>query len=418
MSSRIPIVAIIFILYFVLDIYAWSGLRHVFSQGKFYMLFQIVYGLISVVTIIGFIYTMISFQNPENTRSLASNFLLGFAFSVLIFKILISAVFLLEDIVRLLKYLSQFIWDLVGTGSEEGARFPGRRKFVGQLGLIIAGVPFAGMLYGITRGKYSFTLHELTLNFPDLPDAFDGFKLVQISDVHSGSFDSSFGVEKGVEMIQEQNPDAIVFTGDLVNNVSSEIEPWINTFGQLSAPHGMYSILGNHDYGDYVRWPSRDEKALNLEKLKQHHRDIGFKLLLNEHVKLEKEGQHINIIGVENWGLPPFPQHGDLNRALEGASSEGFNILLSHDPSHWDAQILDHPTHFHLTLSGHTHGMQFGVEIPGFRWSPVKYRYPRWAGLYEEAKQFLYVNRGFGFLGFPGRVGIWPEVTAITFKKG
>ncbi|MEL6852426.1 MAG: metallophosphoesterase [Bacteroidota bacterium] len=334
----------------------------------------------------------------------------------LIPKIFGAVVFLIEDIFRLLGLGIRGTQQLRGKGKPDQPLLPSRRKFVGQLGVIALGLPFASILYGITKGKYAYQVRELSLHFPDLPKAFDGFKIAQISDIHSGSFDSLSGVRKGISLLMEQAADMILFTGDIVNNRAAELEPWLDEFGKLSAPYGVHSVLGNHDYGDYVSWESQDAKETNLQQLKNFHRHMGFNLMLNRNQIIEKDGEKIALLGVENWGKPPFPQHGDLQRALQGTEEVPFKILMSHDPSHWDGEIIDHPDHIHLTLSGHTHGMQFGIEIPGWRWSPVKYRYPRWADLHQEKGQYLYVNRGFGFLGFPGRVGIWPEITIINLR--
>ncbi|MCZ6694094.1 MAG: metallophosphoesterase, partial [Bacteroidetes bacterium] len=290
-------------------------------------------------------------------------------------------------------------------------------KFISQLGLVVAALPFSSFLYGVVKGKYDFRVKNITLSFPDLPPAFDGFKIVQISDIHSGSFDSFSSVKKGVEMVRQQNPDLILFTGDLVNNMAMEIEPYMDLFGSLSARFGKYSVLGNHDYGDYMSWPSQEAKKINLDKLKEYHQIMGYKLLNNTSVRVEKGQDSILLAGVENWGIRPFRQTGDLEQAYRDSQDDEFTILMSHDPSHWDEQVLDFKKHVHLTLSGHTHGMQMGIEIPGIKWSPVKYKYPRWAGLYEDKGQYLYVNRGFGFIGFPGRVGIWPEITTIELKR-
>ncbi len=295
---------------------------------------------------------------------------------------------------------------------------PGRRKFIGQLALGVAAVPFASVLYGVTKGKYNYTLHRLTLRSPQVPPSFDGFTLLQISDLHTGSFDSRRQVTYGVDMIRDQGADLVAFTGDMVNNYASEVEPWMNVFDRIEAREGVFSTLGNHDYGDYGTWSSIEDKIANLQKLKQHHASMGYRLLLNEHVTLTRNGEKLVLAGVENWGLPPFPQYGDLNQALAGTERESFRILMSHDPSHFDAQVVQSKIPVHLTLSGHTHGMQAGIEIPGFKWSPVKYRYPRWAGMYESQGKYLYVNRGFGYLAFPGRVGIWPEVTLIRLEHG
>jgi predicted MPP superfamily phosphohydrolase len=269
---------------------------------------------------------------------------------------------------------------------------------------------------GIIRGKYAYRVIEQTLYFDDLPQNFDGFKIVQISDIHSGSFNNAKAVQKGINLVKEQQADLFVFTGDLVNNKAEEIKPWIPLFNQIKAPFGQFSILGNHDYGDYIAWKSPLEKQQNLENLKKYHQEIGFKLLLDEHIYLEKGQDKIVLAGVENWGIG-FGERGDLNAALNGTNLQDFKVLLSHDPSHFDAQVKKHPSKINLTLSGHTHGMQFGIELFGIKWSPVKLRYKHWAGLKEENNRYLYINRGFGFIGFSGRVGIWPEVTLITLRK-
>lgn len=272
-------------------------------------------------------------------------------------------------------------------------------------------------VYGIVKGKYAYRVIRHTLTFNDLPPAFDGFTLTQISDVHAGSFTDAKAVQKGIDLINAQHSDLFVFTGDLVNNKADEIKPWITHFAQIKAPFGQFSILGNHDYGDYVPWENELVKRGNLQQLKKYHAQLGFHLLLDEHVKLEKDGQHLILAGVENWGVG-FGERGDLAKALANTSPTDFKILLSHDPSHWEAQVKNNPANIHLTLSGHTHGMQFGIEAFGIKWSPVKLRYRHWAGIKQELNRVLNVNRGFGFIGFSGRVGIWPEITVITLKRG
>jgi predicted MPP superfamily phosphohydrolase len=300
--------------------------------------------------------------------------------------------------------------------SASGRFFPARRKFISEAAILVAAVPLSGFLYAMLKGKYDYRLHRLTLYFDDLPDAFNGFTITQISDIHSGSFDNTGAVQRGIDLAKAQKSDLFVFTGDLVNNAAWEIEPYIEMFGQLKAPCGQYSILGNHDYGDYIKWKSAAEKEVNLDRLKAHHQTLGYRLLLDENVVVEKDGQKIALIGVQNWGRG-FIQVGDIDKALKGVDKDAFKILLSHDPTHWEDKIRYHPTTIHLTLSGHTHGAQFGVETDKFRWSPVQYRYLDWAGLANERDRYLYVNRGFGFLAFSGRLGIWPEITVITLKK-
>ena len=323
---------------------------------------------------------------------------------------------LAEDIFRLPQALYSYFFENDNTRTSHR---PSRRKFISQIALGLAAIPLVSILYGIYKGKYNFKVLKYTLHFEDLPAAFDGFKLTQISDIHSGSFDNPAKVEYAIDLINEQDSDAIMFTGDMVNNETREMLPYKQMFSKLSARDGIFSVLGNHDYGDYIRWPSEEAKKQNLEDLKSLQKDMGFDLLLNESRFIERKGERIAIVGVENWGAGGFKKEGDLKLASTKVDEDDFKILLSHDPSHWEKEVIRDNYHYHLTLSGHTHGMQFGIEIPGwFKWSPVKWRYKYWAGIYEEFGQFINVNRGFGYLAFPGRVGIWPEITVITLKKG
>jgi predicted MPP superfamily phosphohydrolase len=293
-----------------------------------------------------------------------------------------------------------------------------RKEFLSQVALFVGSVPMVALIDGMVRNRYNYRVHKVSLFYPDLPEAFDGFRIVQLSDIHAGSFDNLAAVERGLKMAQNLNPDVIVFTGDMVNNAAVEAIPIVPLLHKLHAPFGKFSILGNHDYGDYVRWDTAQAKAENLKLLHQLEADMGFRLLLNEHAVLERGSEKLYLIGVENWGKPPFPQYGDLEKALQGVPADDFKVLLSHDPTHYELQVVQHPDPIHLTLSGHTHGFQFGVEIGGWKWSPVQFRYARWAGLYTENFRDLYVNRGFGFIGYPGRVGILPEITEITLRRG
>jgi predicted MPP superfamily phosphohydrolase len=294
-----------------------------------------------------------------------------------------------------------------------------RRKFVSQVGLGIAAVPFLSLLYGVTVGKYNYKVIKQAIFFPDLPDAFDGFTITQISDVHSGSFDNPDKINYAIDLVNEQNSDMILFTGDIVNTDAKEMHPWIDTFKRIKEhKYGKYSVLGNHDYGEYVTWPSEAAKEENFQSIKNLYGQIDFKLMLNEHTFIEKGTDKIALIGVENWGTN-FKKVGDINLASANLTKEDFKILMSHDPSHWDIEVQNHPKHFQLTLSGHTHGFQFGIEIPGvIKWSPIQYIYKHWAGLYENMGRYVYVNRGFGFHAYSGRVGIMPEITVIQLKKG
>jgi uncharacterized protein len=296
---------------------------------------------------------------------------------------------------------------------------PSRRRFVSQIGLGLASIPFLSLIYGITIGKYNFKVIKQNIFFSDLPEAFDGFTITHISDIHSGSFDNTEKINYAIDLINKQASDLLLFTGDIVNAKAEEMHPWIETFNRLVKPaYGKYSILGNHDYGAYLEWDSEMEKEENFRKIKDLHRQIDFKLLLNEHIKIKKGADEIAIIGVENWGKH-FGEFGDIVKASEGISKKDFKILMSHDPSHWEEIVKNHHKNIQLTLSGHTHGMQFGIEIPGwFKWSLAQYMYKQWAGLYENLGRYIYVNRGFGFHAYPGRVGIMPEITVIRLKKG
>jgi predicted MPP superfamily phosphohydrolase len=293
-----------------------------------------------------------------------------------------------------------------------------RSAFLSWLGVITGGTLFGSLVYGFSN-KYDYHLRKIKLKFNNLPPAFKGFRIVQISDIHSGSFNNKEAVSRGVDMVLQQKPDLILFTGDLVNDCAIEMTDYVDVFNRIKAPYGVYSTLGNHDYGDYYwgvnpQGKAATEKANNMKHLKQIHANMGWRLLMNEHVVIEKDGQAFALIGIENWGAKAgFPKYGRMDLAYPGAEKYPFKILMSHDPSHWDAQVRPQYSAIDLTLAGHTHGMQFGVESPWFKWSPVQWVYKQWAGLYKEGSQYLYVNRGYGFIGYPGRVGILPEITVI-----
>tara|TARA_R100000935_G_scaffold36196_1_gene57143 strand:+ start:282074 stop:283291 length:1218 start_codon:yes stop_codon:yes gene_type:complete len=398
---------IIFIaIYIAIDIYAFQSVRTVTSNKWLYGL----YALSSIAILVLFVYALNSGQARTNPKMA---YIFGFFLAFFVPKLLLIIFLFGEDIVRLFVGLFAKIG-----GNEAKFYLPSRRKFISSIALGVAAIPFASLLYGMIQGKYNYKVLKYALEFDDLPEAFDGYTLTQISDVHSGSFDNKEKIAYGIDLINEQKSDLILFTGDLVNNVAEEMQPWKELFGSLTAKDGVYSVLGNHDYGDYVSWNSKEEQAKNLLDLKALQAAMGWRLLLNENVTLERNGETLKLIGVENWGAGGFKKAGDLNKACEGIAQSDFKILMSHDPSHWQEEVKAHDKNIHLTLSGHTHGMQFGIEIPGwFKWSPVKYRYENWAGVYEEFGRYINVNRGFGYLGYPGRVGIWPEVTVITLKK-
>ncbi|GIJ95084.1 metallophosphoesterase [Capnocytophaga stomatis] len=329
----------------------------------------------------------------------------------LIILVVLSSVLFLEDIQR-------FVRSLFRKKTTENQNFPSRRKFVSLLALGIASVPFMSVIYGVTRGKYDYKVWKYTLYYDDLPEAFDGYTITQISDIHAGSFDNRAKIQYGIDLINQQKSDVIMITGDIVNNLASELLPWKDILKQLKAKDGVFSVLGNHDYGDYSAWESPEAKAENLENLKDIQREMGFDLILNDHRYIEKNGQRIAIVGVENWGYGRFSKYGDLEKAMQNVADEDFKILLSHDPTHWEYEVLPKNKNIQLTLSGHTHGMQLGIEIEGFiKWSPSEWKYKYWGGMYDEGGKKLNVNRGFGYHAFPGRVGIWPEITVIELRK-
>ena len=310
-------------------------------------------------------------------------------------------------------------WTMGQAASIAGAKFMNTEKgiprstFLSWMGVGLSSTLFFSLLYGFGN-KYNYKVIKKKIALKGLPLAFKGFKIIHISDIHSGSLKDKAAVLKGIELIEKQNADLVLFTGDLVNDRATEMHDWMDVFGKIKAPHGVFSTLGNHDYGDYVKWDTAEEKKQNLEALKKVHHDLGWRLLMNENISIEKNGEKIKIVGIENWGAKArFPKYGKMDLAMQGVSKEEVAILLSHDPSHWEAEVIPKYSHIQLTLSGHTHGMQFGLENPYFKWSPVQWVYKQWAGIYDNKEQQLYVNRGFGFLGYPGRVGILPEITLI-----
>ena len=407
--SDIMIFRILFTLGFVLaiDLYAYQAFKTVFRSTATPWIY---WGITLAYIVLSVSISVLMSSGKVDYKYLGV--LMGASILLAVPKLVAIIPLLIEDITR----LGQFLFRAATT---QPSTLPGRRTFVSQIALGLAAIPFIGIIDGIWKGRYRYRVISHTLEFEDLPDEFDGFTIAQISDIHSGSFDNQEKVEYGVQMVNELGADAIMFTGDMVNNIATEAEPWIDTFKKLSGKNGVFSILGNHDYGDYWRFPSAQAKVDNLNRLKEIHAEMGMDLLLNESRYFERGNERLYLAGVENWGLPPFPQYGDLQTALNGIPNDAFTILLSHDPSHFDAEVKQHSKKVHLTLSGHTHGMQFGIEIPGWiKWSPVKFKYPKWAGLYPEPDgQVLHVNRGFGFLAFPGRVGMWPEITHITLRK-
>ena len=396
----------------LMDWYVYQGLKTLMSRSGQAARRTVLWGYLVVA--IGSTLSLLTLQSAGKPPGMTvfHEWVLSIFLTVLVTKVFFVLALFAGDVYRLIVGLI----NALRKTPVNGKHIPARRRFVSEAAILLAAVPFTSFFYAMLKGKYDYKVFREVLYFEDLPEAFDGFTITQLSDIHSGSFDNAAAVQQGIDMAKAQKSDLFVFTGDLVNNVASEIEPYINHFNQLKAPYGQFSILGNHDYGDYVEWPSEQEKAANLQTLKNHHKALGYKLLLDENVTLEKNGQKLVLIGVQNWGRD-FIKIGDLDRAMQGVPADAFKILLSHDPTHWEEKVRYHPSLVHLTLSGHTHGAQFGVETDKFRWSPVQNRYLDWAGLLVQNKRHLYVNRGFGFLAFSGRLGIWPEITVIELKK-
>lgn len=393
----------IFIIYFLLIFYASRSLKTLKVPRWVEWLFW----LITIGVVIHLLYHW--FCRGKVVWSAPQQYAIAGLLTWLIICLFVTLPLLLEDITRLIKAIFR--------KPTNAPRIPSRRKFVSTLGWGLAAIPFASILYSIFKGKYNYKVWKYTLYFDNLPKAFDGYRITQISDIHCGSFDNYEKIRYGVELINSQKSDVILFTGDLVNNLANEVHNWKSLFATLQAPDGVFSIMGNHDYGDYSSWETPEAKQQNLEHLFQLQKQMGWQLLLNEHCYLERNGEKIALIGVENWGHGRFSKYGDLNKAMEGINTEDFKILMSHDPTHWQEVVLPENKDIQLTLSGHTHGMQCGIEIPGWlKWSPSQYIYKYWGGMYEEGGKYLNVNRGFGYHAFPGRLGVWPEITVIELK--
>lgn len=403
-----------------IEIYAFKGLR-VMSIGMepvWRRTISILYWMTTLITYCGFFYLFFKVR-ADGLHSVRAyswfNIVVGVALLFITTKLVFSAFHLFNDIINWVKILYSKLTAPPVSEVHEGMT---RVQFFNQVGLGLAAAWAGTMIYGMTKGKFSYRVLSEKLRFADLPKSFDGMRIVQISDMHLGSFNQDFeDVQKGFDLINSLDADYIFFTGDMVNNFSDEAEPWVERLKGLKARHGKFSILGNHDYGDYAMRDNPVAKGKSLQRLTEIHAEAGFKLMRNEHVYLERDGERIALLGCENWGIG-FQQYGDLNKTLIATNQEDFKILLSHDPTHWQEKVLG-KENIALTLSGHTHGAQMGLELPqfGIKFSPVSLRYKRWGGLYTENNQHLYINRGFGYIGFPGRVGMAPEITLIELNR-
>lgn len=414
-------IGILFALIILIDIYAYQGVKFLtsgISSLKWRSGIRIGYWVITIgfLALATSIFFVPSAKDGPSSKLVTTTF--GFFVMAYLPKFVFLTFLMLDDLQILVRFAGIRLSEFWGSGVSEGVTYKGmsRSDFILKAGVLVASIPFASVAYGILKGRYDYKVRRIKVPIQNLPKDLEGFTITQISDIHSGSLDDRDAVLKGIELANAQKSDVICFTGDLVNNKAVEVEPLLDVFSRLSAPLGVYSVLGNHDYGDYVRDWKPGEKSKNFQHLLNLQKQMGWQLLKNEHVLLTKGTSRLAIIGIENWGAKGgFARYGKMQDAVEGLmeASPSVKVLLSHDPSHWDAEVRTKYSDIDLTLSGHTHGFQFGVEIPGFHWSPVQYVYKQWAGLYSQGLQHLYVNRGFGFIGFPGRVGILPEISVL-----
>ncbi len=395
-----------------IDWYAFQAFR-VLSQGwssSARLVLAIVYWSVPVLALV--LLLLAAYTNVPHSAKAFYMILRTLVFIAYLSKVMILPVLLIDDLRRLVAWISDRVSH--STPSLDN----GRSRFLAQMGILLGSIPFATLTYGIIRNPYRYKVFRETIKLKDLPSELEGLRIVQISDIHSGSFTFKEPVKHAIDLINAEQPDLVFFTGDLVNDRAEEMLPYLDVFDKIRARYGVFSVLGNHDYGDYVAWENIESKRANLEQLKKIHQQLGWQLLLNEHKILSIREQSVAIIGVENHSaLARFPRRGDLARAMNGTENTVLKLLLSHDPTHWDLEVNALFRDIAITFSGHTHGFQFGVEIPGFRWSPAQFLYKQWAGLYQKGQQYLYVNRGLGFLGYPGRVGILPEVALIELRR-
>ncbi len=417
MYSKLLIIPLTILIFILVDYYVFQAVKSVVrrksstTRKTVYWL----YWLLTFITIVGFM--VFHFAGQDAMPRMYRNFIMVIIFMNYFSKLFAMVFLLLDDFIRMGKWIVHQLKEKkkIDPADEKISR----SEFLTRSALVAASVPVIGMTWGIVAGAHDYRIRRKVIKLPNLPASFHGIKIAQLSDIHSGSFFNKTAVKGGVEMLLNEKPDVVFFTGDLVNNLAKEVTDYIPIFGKVKAPLGVYSTLGNHDYGDYVAFDTPADKVRNLENLKYAHKLMGWDLLLDEHRFLKQGSDQIAIIGVENWGAKSgFPKYGDLHQAYKGTQDAPVKLLLSHDPSHWDAQVRPEFSDIDIMFAGHTHGMQVGVEVAGLKWSPVQYIYDQWAGLYQNQGQYLYVNRGYGYLGYPGRIGILPEITIIELQRG
>ena len=412
---RTIVFSLLILTLFSVDIYSLQLRKTVFSSRRSLFFFRI---LVISSTFISIIYLIFDdfFNNTYPFLRVSIQLFISIAF----FSKLMIVIFLtIDDGYRLLRFIKNFIIRLFYPKRIDNCSPITRSKFLSKLGIGLVSIPAIGLTYGVAFGAHDYKVRKIAIYLDNLPLCLEGIRMGHISDIHCGSFFNKRAVENGVAMFMREKPDIVFFTGDLVNNLGIEVRDYANIFSRIKAPLGSFSVLGNHDYGDYVKWNSVAAKEANFRSVIEAHKKLSWRLLMDENINLKIDGENISIIGVQNWGARGhFPKYGDLKKACNGVPNSNLKILLSHDPSHWESEILPKFSFIDITLSGHTHGMQFGVEIDNnYKWSPVQYLYKQWAGLYHKNSQYLYVNRGFGYIGFPGRVGIPPELTVIELRK-
>ncbi|MCX6296129.1 MAG: metallophosphoesterase [Bacteroidetes bacterium] len=405
------------ILILLIDLYFYQSIKTVFANSTVFkrnLAFYIYWGFTLFSLLLFCTPSIFTFSDfPKFVRI----YVFSFVVMVIISKLIGSVFILLDDIIRLFRWIGSYLQkqEIVSNEVVVNKHSISRLRFLNLVAVTFAALPFSSFIYGMVKGAFDYKVHKIKVVLPNLPSEFNGLKIVQISDIHSGSFVSTSPLQEAMKIVMQQNADIIFFTGDLVNNEATETLPFIEELKKINAPMGVFSTLGNHDYGDYVTWETQKAKEKNLQDLKDVHAQLGWKLMMNEHIALKKGDSEIALIGIENWGGNlNFPKYGDMKKAHAGTEKFPVKLLLSHDHSHWNMQVTEEFKDVDITFSGHTHGFQFGIEIPGLiKWSPSQFVYKQWAGLYSKDHQYLYVNRGLGFLGYPGRVGIMPEITVM-----
>ena len=414
--NRVFVIGITLAILLLIDVYVWQAIAFVTrnSSAVWQQVIRYAYWTLTAATF-GVI-LLYNFGDPDLWKGSARSIVFTLIFINYFSKVFAALFLIVDDIIRLGRWVAR-LFQTGGDSATEGQTIT-RSEFLTKTALIAGTVPLVSMSYGIISGAHDYRIRRKTVYLPDLPSSFDGITIGQLSDIHSGSFFNKTAVQGGVDMLMAEKPDLVFFTGDLVNNESSEVKDYVPVFGKVSAPLGVYSVTGNHDYGDYRSWSTEEAKRRNFEDLKKAHAEMGYDLLMNENRIIEQSGDRIAILGVEHWGAGRFAKYGKLDEACRGSEDGAVKLLLSHDPSHWDAQVRPEHPEINMMFSGHTHGFQFGVEWGDFKWSPAQYAYKQWAGLYQKDSQYLYVNRGYGYIGYPGRIGIPPEITIITLKKG